>query len=112
MQLFEIMIQVVSFDYFPFTDYYDFGFSETPPWNLRFEWLGYESINFVDLMGSLIILAFIGFMYAVFVIFISSFGLRSRITSKAMRSCCKRRTVFIKALVFMQGTVFTFIICI
>ena len=32
-QQFDIMIEVVSFDYFPLTDLYDFGFTETLPWN-------------------------------------------------------------------------------
>ena len=32
MQAFNFMISIVKFDYFPFTDYVDLGFTETDPW--------------------------------------------------------------------------------
>lgn len=71
MQVFSILISVVSFDYFPLTDLVDFGFTETEPWNIRFSWLGYETTNFVEGMGSLIVFASIGVVYALFVVLMS-----------------------------------------
>ena len=59
LEMFDIMISIVSFDYFAPTDYFDFGFSEMPPWSPNFEWLKYESINFCDGMGSILIFAII-----------------------------------------------------
>ena len=52
-QAFEIMIKIVSFDYFPIHDIFDFGFSETEPWSQNFENLGYETINYIEGMGSI-----------------------------------------------------------
>ena len=57
-QTFEIMIGIVSFDYFQPTEYIDFNFTETPAYTENFEMLGYESLNFVEGLGSIIIFAF------------------------------------------------------
>ncbi len=84
------MIAVVSFDYFPITDYVDFGFTETDSWNIRFEWLGYETINFVEGMGSLIIFAFMGIIYAIIVFLLCFDRCLSRLKSERVRVCCSR----------------------
>ena len=47
------MIGVVSFDFFSPTAYIDLGFTEMPPWSTNFEWLGYDSLNFMLLIGSI-----------------------------------------------------------
>ena len=51
------MVKAVSFDYFPVFDHWDVGFTETDPRSERFEWLGYESLNFLEGMGSISIFA-------------------------------------------------------
>lgn len=112
MQVFAVMIEVVSFDYFPFTEYVDLGFTETEPWNVRFSWLGYETINIVEGLGSICILAAIGFVYILIVLLFCHNRCFINIKSPKIRSCCSRKTVFIKWLGFMQGTVFTMLICI
>ena len=58
LQQFDIMIQVVSFDFFSLTDYIDFGFTLTPTWSERFEWIGYSSVNFFENMGSILVFGF------------------------------------------------------
>ena len=57
LQVFQILIKLVSFDYFEPTEYYDFGFTETQSWSPNFEWLGYGSSNFVESLGSIFIFA-------------------------------------------------------
>ena len=52
MGSFDIMIEVVSFDYFPITEIFDMGFSPTESWSTQFEKLNYETINFLEGMGS------------------------------------------------------------
>ena len=61
------MINVVSFDYFPLTDVINFGFTETDPWSDKFELLGYETINFIEGMGSILLFIWIGFIYIILV---------------------------------------------
>ena len=63
MQAFGIMSSVVSFDYFPVFDHWDVGFTPTDPFTVNFEWLGYESLNFLEGMGSISILILLGLVY-------------------------------------------------
>ena len=41
------------FEFFPLTDIVDFKFHETAPWGEKFVWLGYESSNFMELLGTI-----------------------------------------------------------
>ena len=77
------MIEIVSFDYFPLTDIIDFGFTETEPWSDKFEHLGYETINFIEDMGSIMLSIWIGFVYLLFVAIFSH--LRRRLNWKTKR---------------------------
>ena len=56
---FEIMQEVVSFDYFQPTEFVSVDFTETSPWSEKFDTLGYGSINFVEGMGSILVFCFI-----------------------------------------------------
>jgi len=55
--LFQFLAEVVSFDLFAPTDYFDFGFTETRPQNQRFDDLGYETTNLYENMGSIGLIA-------------------------------------------------------
>ena len=50
--IFDILIQIVSFDFFPLHEYFDFSFTHTEPWSNSFAWLDYDSLNFIENMGS------------------------------------------------------------
>lgn len=76
LEVFDIMIGIVSFDYFQPTEYFDFGFSEMPPWSTNFEWLGYGSISFVDGMGSILVFAIIQILTFLIVIFVVTMKIR------------------------------------
>lgn len=52
-QVFQFLAEVVSFDLFAPADYYDFGFTETEPFNSNYEELGYETTNFLENLGSI-----------------------------------------------------------
>ena len=51
--LFDILIQFVAFDFASVTNKVDFGFQRTEPWDHSFEWLGYESTNFIEILGAI-----------------------------------------------------------
>ena len=57
LQQFQVMISVVSFDYFPPFEYLDVDFTETWAWSPNFEWIGYDSVNFLLGLGSIAVFA-------------------------------------------------------
>ena len=50
--MFDLLVKIVSFDFFPIHQYVDFSFTKTEPWSTSFAWLDYDSVNFVESMGS------------------------------------------------------------
>ena len=67
MESFDIMVKVVSFDYFPLHEYVEFGFTPTEPWSVSFEYLDYESINFIEGLGSINLCFWLGTLYLIFI---------------------------------------------
>ena len=61
------MIDVASFDFFSMTEYIDFKFTPTEPWSDGFEKLSYETLNFMDGMGSILIFIWIGIVITIIV---------------------------------------------
>ena len=57
--IFKILADCVKYDLLPIGDFVDFGFTETPARNVRFERLGYESSNFVEVLGTIAIYIFV-----------------------------------------------------
>ena len=53
IQVFEILISVVSYDYYQLFDHWDVGFTPTDPFSINFEVLGYGSLNFLEGLGSI-----------------------------------------------------------
>lgn len=54
--IFDLLIQVVSFDFLPIFDYTEAWWTPTEPWNANFGWLGYETLTFTLNMGSLLLI--------------------------------------------------------
>ena len=54
--MFDILVKIVTFDLFPMHQYYDFNFTSTEAWSNSFAWLDYDSLNFVENMGSVTLL--------------------------------------------------------
>ena len=76
LETFDIMISVVSFDYFSPTEYYEVDFTETDAYSESFATLGYESSNFVEGMGSIIIFAFIQIIMVLLTLITIMFAIR------------------------------------
>ena len=66
MSVFTVLMTIVAFDFFPL---YDPGFTETDPYNVKFGWIGIDSINYVQGLGTflncLIILLSIQTLFAI-----------------------------------------------
>ena len=71
LENFDIMVKVVSFDYFPIAEIFDFGFTETEPWSWNFEYLDYGSLNFIENLGSIIVFMWIGLIFLIIVLLLS-----------------------------------------
>ena len=67
METFDIMVEIVSFDYFPLHEYVDFGFTPTKPWSKSIEYLDYDSINFIEGLGSINLCFWLGTVYLVLI---------------------------------------------
>ena len=101
------MIKVVSFDYFPVFDVWDVDFTETDPWSVNFEWLGYETLNFLEGMGSITIFVCIILLYTISVAIISVIK-----CNLSQGSMFRPMRVFHTSVGFFQGTFYELLICI
>ena len=57
LQSFQILISIVSFDYLKPFEYLDVNFTELWAWSPNFEWLDYDSVQFLPELGSIAIFA-------------------------------------------------------
>ena len=99
MTSFDILVSVVSFDYFPVADVFDLGFTPTPPFSKNFEYLDYESLNFVEGMGSILILMWIGTLQFLVLLFLVLCNIK--IGNKRCRSLCNFGNFFKTTLGFL-----------
>ena len=69
--VFDILVKVMMFDLFEVHNYMDFGFTQTEPWDTNYAWLGYETSNYVELMGSnnILIAILIGYALLIFLFY-------------------------------------------
>ena len=109
-QSFEIIISIVSFDYFPLTDVVDFGFTETEPQSDKFELLGYETSNFIEGMGSIMLFFWAWFIYIILVALISC--KRRRLQLKQKHKYFDAMKAWDSCLNFLQGTFFEAMVCV
>ena len=102
------MASVVSFDYFPPFEYVDVGFSEVIGWNSYFEWVGYDSVNFLLGLGSIAIFAALQIMIIMVALFV--LGTRMRCPCKWGRKKFKSDNVRGTSITFIHGTFFEILV--
>ena len=56
MDLFKILVMIVAFDFFDMYEYVDPGFTPTDPYSDKFDWFGFGSCNYVEGLGTVILL--------------------------------------------------------
>ena len=111
LQQFEIMIGIVSFDFFSPTDYIDLGFTDMPFWSENFDWLGYSSINFIELMGSLLVFSFYYVLIGLIVLACSFAAIRS-IKNKWLLNYLSCKSYMSHGLGFLHGTFFEILVSV
>ena len=53
------MITTVSFDYFLPFEYIEADFTEVWSWSTNFEWIGFDTVNFLEGIGSIALFIFV-----------------------------------------------------
>ena len=86
------------------------GFTETEPWSSNFEWLSYESINFIEGMGSLIIFVWVAIVLSVFQL--AGYVLSCHTKSKCCSKLIRPRKFCTLMIGMTTGIMFTALICI
>ena len=105
------MVKVVSFDYFPIAEIFDFGFTKTDPWSWNFEYLDYGSLNFIENLGSIIVFMWIGIIFFIAVIVLSLYRRKSKLRHPhCLKKRCRPFDAWYTALGFLQGTFFEIIV--
>ena len=98
------MSEVVTIDYFPLTDVFDFGFTPTRPWSVPFADLKYETVNFLEGMGSIALFFWIG---ALLLICVGVYWLfRHSCQHWLIKKLFSPLTAWVVTLSFLQGTFF------
>ena len=107
-QHFQILISIVSFDYFPPFEYLNVGFSEVWAWSPNFEWIGYDSINFLVGLGSIAVFALLQVCTILF-----TMGLQiCKCPCKSLRKSFSNAKAWSSSLIFIHGTFFEILVCV
>ena len=100
---------MISFDYFPPFEYIAVDFTEVGSWSPNFEWLGYDSVNFLEGLGSIAILASILLLRVVISLMLKTCKRKSRPCT-----CCEKifsgSAVWMSSLTFIHATFFEIVV--
>ena len=101
---------MISFDYFPPFEYIAVDFTEVGSWSTNFEWLGYDSVNFLEGLGSIAIFASILLLRVAISLLLKTSGRKCRACT-----CCEKifsgSAVWISSLTFIHATFFEIVVC-
>ena len=109
-EAFKVMISAVSFDYFPPFNYIEVDFTEVWSWSPNFEWLGYDSVNFILGLGSIAVFAVIQLALVLIWLILKVFRLRC--PCEWGRQTFSGSSIWLSSLEFIHGTFFEIIVCI
>ena len=98
------MITIVSFDYFEPFEYLDVGFTDAWAWSDNFAWLGYDSVNFIPSIGSVIIFALIQMIVILITALVAA--CRKKIPVKCIRKSFTVKQTRSSSVTFMHATFF------
>ena len=109
------MISVVTFDFFQPLNYIDIVITETEPWSPMFAFLRYDSLNFIDGMGSILIIGLfqliIGII-AVIVFIVKWKPTTGRKILQSLHNFFQPLKVFRRSTIFIVGCFFEILACV
>lgn len=103
------MVDIVSFDYFEPFEYIDAGFTEVWAYSPEFEWLEYDTVNFVLGMGSIIVFAALEILLLLVSLMVKP--CLHRCPCKWVRENLSTAKIWDNSLTFIHGTFFSIMIC-
>ena len=108
LQTFQVMISFVSFDYFAPFEYIDVNFTDVWSYSPNFEWLGYDSVNFLGSIGSIAIFAAIQLAVVLISLMLKICGLEC--PCKRGREIFSGSSVWTSSLTLIHGTFFEIVV--
>ena len=109
LQPFQIMAEVVSFDFFEPFEYIDVNLTDFDPWSPNFGWLGFQSTNFLLALGSIFIFAAIEVINVLLSVLL--IPCLHRIPIPWVRKFFSTNSSLSSALTFIHGTFFEIMVC-
>ena len=109
LQTFEVLISYISFDIFPLFEYIAVDFTEVDSWSPNFEWLGYDSVNFLEGLGSIAILAAIQLAIVLIALMLRICGEKCK--CEWGEKIFSGSAVWISILTFIHVTFFEIVVC-
>ena len=104
-----MLIKYISFDYFPPFEYIKVDFTEVGHWSPNFEWLGYDSVNFLEGLGSIAILAAIQLAIVLIALMLRICGEKCK--CEWGEKIFSGSAVWISILTFIHVTFFEIVVC-
>ena len=109
LQVFQIMISTVSFDYFPPFEYINVDFTGDWSWSTNFEWIGYDTVNFLVGIGS--IAFFLLVQMLVHLVLVVKTVARIKCPCKWLEQKLSKEQQWFDSLNFVHGTFFDLLTC-
>ena len=109
LQTFKVLTSMVSFDFFPLFEYIDMNFTETESWSTNFEWLGYDSVNFLEGLGIIAFFAAILLLKVVIWLMLKSCKRNCR-PCKCSEKIFSDSAVWMSLLGFIHATFFEIVV--
>mmetsp|Transcript_20329 Transcript_20329/g.27489 ORF Transcript_20329/g.27489 Transcript_20329/m.27489 type:complete len:285 (-) Transcript_20329:765-1619(-) len=109
LQKFQIMISIVSFDYFPPFNYIDAKFTEVWAWSPNFEWIGFSTVNFLVGLGSIAVFTFIQILFII--VLLVKLATFKRCPCRWAERKFSSKETWSSSLTLIHGTFFEFMAC-
>lgn len=103
------MVEVVSFDFFEPFDYVSVNLTDFDPWSPNFDWLGFQTTNFLLALGSIFIFAAAKVLHVILSLLL--IPCLNRVPFPWFRNFFSTKSTQQSFLIFIHGTFFEILVC-